>query len=66
MVERGVLPKELVELSEMSQSRIERLLEAEAEPTARDLLRLAGALDATVSEVLESSARESDDEGKDI
>jgi transcriptional regulator with XRE-family HTH domain len=53
MESRHVSREQLGERAEMSKPRIERLLAGESEPTARDLLRLASAVEASVAELLE-------------
>ena len=53
MDDRGISIEELVERSELSEPKIARFLAAEAEPTASELLRLAGALEAGTSQLLE-------------
>ncbi len=54
MMERRRLSiEELAKRSELSEPRIGRFLEADAEPTATELLRLAGAMEARLSELLQ-------------
>jgi transcriptional regulator with XRE-family HTH domain len=52
MESRGISLEQLCERSELSRSQIERVMAADSEPTARDLLRLASAVDGSVSELL--------------
>jgi len=52
MESRRISREQLGERAEISAPRIDRFLAAESEPTARDLLRLASALEASVAELL--------------
>ena len=63
MGEREISTEDLVKRTEIPKARIERFLRAEAEPTARDLLRLASALEARVEQLLERISWESDGKG---
>jgi transcriptional regulator with XRE-family HTH domain len=54
---------ELARRSEISEARIGKLLAGRTEPSATELLRLAGSLDVTISELLEGIVWEEDGEG---
>jgi transcriptional regulator with XRE-family HTH domain len=50
--ERQLSIEELSQRSEISKPKLEVFLAGEAEPTASDLLRLAGAMDVRLSQIL--------------
>jgi len=52
MGRRRLSVEEIAARSELSEARVRRFLDADAEPTAAELLRLAGAMEVRLSELL--------------
>jgi transcriptional regulator with XRE-family HTH domain len=61
--ERGLSIERVAERSELPRKRIDGLLADDVEPTATELLRLAGALEVRPGQILEGISWESDGAG---
>jgi transcriptional regulator with XRE-family HTH domain len=60
---RQLTTAQLSQRSEIPEARIEELLAGDVEPTASELLRMAGALGVRISTILEGIAWEADGTG---
>jgi transcriptional regulator with XRE-family HTH domain len=63
MAARRLSVVEISRASEISEARIEQILANDAEPTASELLRLAGAMEVPMSAILAGISWESDGKG---